>query len=53
MFNDKEEITRSKVVLSHWGELFNMINQEDYPYFIPHSDLNVRMLDDQVLPNIW
>jgi hypothetical protein len=51
-FGDTEASTGSKVVLPHWGDLFNRINQEDYPDFIPHSDPDVRMLDDQVFPNI-
>ena len=42
-FGDTEESTGSKAVLLHWGDLFNRINQEYYPEFIPHSDPNVRM----------
>jgi hypothetical protein len=51
-FSDTEESTGSKVVLLHWGDLFNRINQEDYPNFIPHSDPDVKRLDDKVFPNI-
>jgi hypothetical protein len=39
-------------MLPHWGDIFNKINQEDYPEFTPHSDPDVRILDDQVFPNI-
>jgi hypothetical protein len=38
--------------LPHWGELFNKINWEEYPEYVPHSDLYVRVLDDEVFPNI-
>jgi hypothetical protein len=51
-FGDTEASTRSKVMLPHWGDIFNKINQEDYPEFTPHSDPDVRILDDQVFPNI-
>jgi hypothetical protein len=51
-FGDTKESTGSKVVLPHWGDLFNRINQEDYPYFIPQRNPDVNMLDDQVFPNI-
>jgi hypothetical protein len=51
-FGDTEESTRSKVVLLQWGDLFNRISQEYYPEFIPHQDPDIRMLNDQVFPNI-
>jgi hypothetical protein len=51
-FGDTEASTGSKVMLPHWGDLFNKINQEDYPEFTPHNDPDVRILDDQVFPNI-
>jgi hypothetical protein len=40
------------MALPHWGELFNKINWEEYPKYIPHSDPNVRVLNDEVFPNI-
>jgi hypothetical protein len=39
-------------VLPHWGDLFNKIRREEYPEYIPHSDPDMRVLDDQVFPNI-
>jgi hypothetical protein len=39
-------------MLPQWGDLFNIINWEDYPEFIPHNDPDVRVLDDQVFLNI-
>jgi hypothetical protein len=52
-FGDTEASTGSKIMLPQWGDLFNRINQEDYPEFIPHNDPDVRALDDQVFSNIW
>jgi hypothetical protein len=52
-FGDTEATTGSKIMLPQWGDLFNRINQEDYPEFIPHNDPDVRVLDDQVFLNIW
>jgi hypothetical protein len=40
------------MALPHWGEIFNKINREEYLEYIPHSDPNVRVLDDEVFPNI-
>jgi hypothetical protein len=51
-FGDKEARTWSKTTLSHWGELIKKISWEEYPKCIPHSDLDVRALDDEVFPNI-
>jgi hypothetical protein len=51
-FGDTEASTGSKTMLPQWGYLFNKINREDYPEFIPHNDPDVRALDDQVFPNI-
>jgi hypothetical protein len=51
-FGDIEASTRSKVALPQWGDLFNRISREEYLEDIPHSDLDVRELDDQVFPNI-
>jgi hypothetical protein len=45
-FCDTEASTGSKIMLLQWGDLFNRINREDYPEFIPHSDLDVRTLDE-------
>jgi hypothetical protein len=51
-FGDTKESTGSKVVLPQWGDLFNKIIREEFPEYIPHSDPDVRVLDDQVFPNI-
>jgi hypothetical protein len=40
------------VTLPHWGYLFKKISQEEYPKHIPHSDPDVRALDDEVFPKI-
>ena len=45
-FGDIEASTGSKVALPQWGNLFNKINIEEYPKYIPHNDPNVRVLDD-------
>jgi hypothetical protein len=52
VFGDTEASTGSKVMLPQWGDLFNRINWEEYPEYIPHNDPDVRALDDQVFPNI-
>ena len=51
-FGDTEASNGSKAMLPHWGGLFKKMNQEDYPDFTPNNDLDVRILDDQVFPNI-
>jgi hypothetical protein len=51
-FGDIEVSTGSRMVLPHWGELFNKINCEEYPEYVPHGDPYVRALDDEVLLNI-
>jgi hypothetical protein len=51
-FGDIEASTRSKLMLSQWGDLFNRISREEYPEYIPHNDLDVKVLNDQVFPNI-
>jgi hypothetical protein len=51
-FGDTEASTRSKVMLPQWGDLFKRIIREEYPEYIPYSDPNIRVLDDQVFPNI-
>jgi hypothetical protein len=40
-FGDTEANIGSKVVLPQWGDLFNIISQEYYPEFVPHSDPDV------------
>ena len=51
-FGDTDTTTESKIILPRWGDLFNRINRENYPEFVPHSDSDVRVLDDQGFPNI-
>jgi hypothetical protein len=45
-FGDTEVTTGSKIIIPRWGYLFNIINREYYPKFIPHSDPDVRGLDN-------
>jgi hypothetical protein len=52
IFSDTKENTRYKVMLPQWVDLFNRISREEYPECIPYSDLDVRVIDDQVFPNI-
>jgi hypothetical protein len=52
VFGDTKESTRSKVMFPQWGEIFEQISWEEYPEYIPHSDPDVRALDDQVFLNI-
>jgi hypothetical protein len=47
-----EASTRTKFVLPHWRELFKKINQEEFSEYIPHSDPNMRKVDDEFFPNI-
>jgi hypothetical protein len=51
-FGDTEASTGTKVVLPHWGELFKKISQEEFLEYVPHSDPDVRVLDDEVFLNI-
>jgi hypothetical protein len=51
-FGDTKASTESNMVLPHWGELFNKISREKYPEYAPQSDPNVRVLDNQVFPNV-
>jgi hypothetical protein len=51
-FGDTEASTRTKVVLPHWGELFNKISWEEFSEYIMHSDPDMRKLDDEVFLNI-
>jgi hypothetical protein len=51
-FRDTEASTGTKTTLPHWGELFKKISWEEFPEYIPHSDPDVRALDDQVFSNI-
>jgi hypothetical protein len=47
-----EENKGGKAVLPHWGEIFKKISREEFPEYIPHSDPDMRNLDDEVFPNI-
>jgi hypothetical protein len=51
-FGDTEASMRTKVVLPHWGELFNKISWEEFSEYIMHSDPDMRKLDDEVFLNI-
>jgi hypothetical protein len=51
-FGDTNASIESKMALPHWRELFNKISREEYPEYIPHSGLYVRVLNDEVFPNI-
>jgi hypothetical protein len=52
VFSDTKASTRSKVILPQWGDLFKRISREEYSECIPHNDLDVRALNDQVFLNI-
>jgi hypothetical protein len=51
-FGDIEASIRTKAVLPHWGELFQKIKWEEFPEYTPHSDPDMRKLDDEVFTNI-
>jgi hypothetical protein len=51
-FADIEESIGSKATLQHWGDIFKNISQEEFPEYIPHNDPDVRLLDNEVFPNI-
>jgi hypothetical protein len=51
-FGNTEASIGSNMVLPQWRDLFNIINQEEYPEYVPHSDLHIRVLDNQVFLNI-
>ena len=51
-FHDREACNGSKMVLPQWGDLFSKIGREEYLEYVPHSDPEVRVLDDEVFPNI-
>jgi hypothetical protein len=51
-FGDTEENTGGKAVLRDWGELFKKISREEFSEYIPHNDLDMRKLDDEVFLNI-
>jgi hypothetical protein len=52
LFKDRDNNTTSKVMLPSWIDLYNKIQYEYFLEFTPHSDLEVRELDDQVFQNI-
>jgi hypothetical protein len=51
-FGDIEERIGSKIVLPQWGDIFNRISREEYLEYVPHSDPNVRALNEWVFPNL-
>jgi hypothetical protein len=51
-FRDMEASIGTKAVFPHWRELFKKISREEFPEYIPHSDPDMRKLDDEVFPNI-
>ena len=51
-FGDIEASTGTNATLPQWGELFKNISWEDYLEYIPHSDPDVRALDNELFPNI-
>jgi hypothetical protein len=51
-FRDTKASTGFKVLLLHWGDMYSKIIQEDYSKFTPHNNPDVKILDDQVFPNI-
>jgi hypothetical protein len=51
-FGNTEARTGSKTTLPHWRYLFKNIIWDEYLEYISHNDLDVRVLDDEVFPNI-
>jgi len=52
-FGDTLASTGTKATLPQWGDLFKNISLEEYLKYIPHSDPDVRALNDDVFSNIW
>jgi hypothetical protein len=52
LYRDMDTSTTSKVPLPTWNDLYNKIHHDDFPEFTPHSDPEVRVLDDHVFQNI-
>ena len=51
-FGDTEACTRTKETLPHWRERLKNIIQEEFLEYIPHSDLDMRNLNDEFFLNI-
>jgi hypothetical protein len=51
-FGDIEASAGTKETLPHWEELFKKISREKFRKYIPHSEPDVRNLDDEVFSNI-
>jgi hypothetical protein len=39
LYKDTDSNTSSKISLSTWHDLYNKIHHDDFPEFMPHSDL--------------
>jgi hypothetical protein len=52
LFKDTDMSMTSKVLLPTWLDLYKKIHHDDFPEFTPHSDPEVRELDDQMFQNI-
>jgi len=46
LYKDIVASSKFKVLLPTWLDLYNKIYHDDFPEFTPHSDLEVRVLDD-------
>jgi hypothetical protein len=51
-FEDTEASRGTKETLLHCREIFKKINWEEYLEYIPHSDPDIRSLDDKVFSKI-
>jgi hypothetical protein len=51
-FRDTEASIGAKMAFPHWEEIFKKNKKEEPLEYTPHSDLDTRKLDDEVLPNI-
>jgi hypothetical protein len=52
LYKDMDITMIAKVPIPSSLELYNKIHHDDFPEFIPHRDLKLRVLDDQVFQNI-
>jgi hypothetical protein len=51
-FGDTEANIGTKTIFPRWEELFKKIKREELPEYTPHSDPDMRRLDDEVLLNV-
>jgi hypothetical protein len=51
-FKDTEASIGAKMEFPHWEEVYKKIKKVEPLEYTPHSDLEMRKIDDEVLPNI-